>query len=115
MFFKVDCGFFDDPKIHAIGPRAAYVFLQSIAYSMLNLTDGFVPYPVARRMAGKDTRTKIVDSGIWISGGNGYLISKYLKHQKPASFFIRQREKWAEEKRDQRKCPPLCPPRTPET
>ena len=51
-FFKLDVGYFGNPKIQSLmddRPRAILLHLECIAYSRQHLTDGLVPVRIAMR------------------------------------------------------------------
>lgn len=50
VWTKLDDGVLDHPKVAAAGPIGWALWSASLVYANRNLTDGFVPYAVARRL-----------------------------------------------------------------
>lgn len=56
-FFKMDVGYFDNPKVQSIidtNPQAVLLHMRCIAYARQHRTDGLVPLRVALRSIGAD-------------------------------------------------------------
>lgn len=68
-FFKLDVGYFDNPKIQALmddQPRAVLLHAKCIAYARQHLTDGIVPVRIAMRTvsASHEDRIALVAAGL---------------------------------------------------
>jgi hypothetical protein len=89
-FFKMDVGYFDNPKIQAIiddHPRAVLLHAKCIAYSRQHLTDGVVPLRVAMRAVCATDADGIAagNAGLLIALGDGnVLVHDYMEHQQSA-------------------------------
>lgn len=100
-WFKLDCNFADNPKLQAVGIHAAWAYLRGIGYCMSQMTDGAIPYSVARKFASPLTLKRLTTrqegqrSPLWLITGSGYLVHDYLKHQKSRETILRAREKTA--------------------
>lgn len=59
-WLKLDVNFASNPKLIAVGPHAAYVYIRGLAYCVANLTDGMIPKKEARRWAGKSVLQRLI-------------------------------------------------------
>lgn len=109
---RLDSTFPDHPKILAVGPIGAWVYLQGLCYAGAQATNGFIPDGVIAKLLvglervclvddakvrGKLRRThpaldtdwpaRLVAVGLWERVEGGYWIHNYLKRQKPADYF----------------------------
>lgn len=89
-FFKVDVGYFDNPKVQAIiddNPRAVLLHLRSIAYARQHLTDGIVPRRVVARGIAASNADCIAacNAGLLFDVGDGnFEVHDYAEHQQTA-------------------------------
>jgi len=99
MWFKVECTFFNSPKIALVGWRAGWAYLEGLAYCVEQLTDGKIPYRRAREFASKDVIKKLTTIQanehfpLWLDTGSYYLVHDYLKHQKSKEQILDARDK----------------------
>jgi hypothetical protein len=104
---KIDDGYYEHPKLALAGPLAELLWIRGLAYCNRNLTDGFIPYAVARTLVSwrflspfdeqPDGARKIFDVAI-ASGMGGedvdcdllfpYLVNAGLWEQVPGGFAI---------------------------
>lgn len=100
---KLDDGFAEHPKVIAAGPLAGWVHVCGLCYCNRNLTDGYVPRAIARRLAdfehvgletggvpgmvavGVDVDCELlveilVEVGMWEEVEGGYVIHDYLDY-----------------------------------
>lgn len=89
-YFKVDVGYFDNPKIADLvddNPRAVLLHLRAIAYCAQHLTDGVFPTRLVMRLAcGSHSDLQcLVDRGLVmrLNDASG-LVHDYLEHQRSA-------------------------------
>jgi len=116
---RIDDSFAQNPKVVGAGPLAMALQVAALCYCNRNLTDGFVPRPVARTlldweivdssgavltlaftsgMSGNDVTSAFVislllDCGMWIEEEKGYRIHDYLQYQPSSQDVKAQREK----------------------
>lgn len=90
-FFKVDVGYFDNPKVQAIideHPRAVLLHLKAIAYARQHLTDGVVPFRVVARSIAASNADGIAacNAGLLSERDDGNLeVHDYAEHQQTAA------------------------------
>lgn len=112
---RIDDAFNDHPKFAAAGPLGIAQWLAGLAYCNRNLTDGFIPKPVAKRlldwdgvawrmwqgelMGGGDDATAIdvslhlVDVGLWHDADGGFQVHDYHDFQPTAESVKAERAK----------------------
>lgn len=94
-YVPLEVGFWDDPKIVAVGEGAAVLYLRMLCYAKANQTDGYVPWAVIRRWGHPQTAKRrlsrlhsatILEPFTNHSGTvEGYTIVAYLRHNRPAT------------------------------
>jgi hypothetical protein len=124
VWVKLHDRFDEDPKVVEAGPLGVALWVASIAYSNRNLTDGWVPMAMARRMVAWDgdgsTSTSwpdgtflvahggvpvpvgfayvadvLVRAGLWEIEEGGFRISNYLRYQPSRDAVLALREQAA--------------------
>lgn len=90
-YFKVDVGYFDNPKITDLvedNPRAVLLHLRAIAYCAQHLTDGVFPMRLVMRMAcgSHGDMQCLTDRGLVnvLDGTNAH-VHDYLEHQRSSA------------------------------
>lgn len=89
-FFKLDVGYFDNPKIQALmdeNPRAVLLHAKCIAYARQHLTDGIVPIRVAMRTVAATDADGIAAgrAGLLTDMGDGNVrVHDYAEHNQTA-------------------------------
>lgn len=103
---KLDDGFADHPKIHEVGPIAAWLHVAALCYCARHLTDGRVPSRVVRGLIDAPRPRvlvdKLVSSGLWDEVEGGYEIHDYLDYQPSRERVLAEREAAAERQRRRR-------------
>lgn len=117
---KLDDGFVDHPKIAKVGAIGAWLQVQALCYCNRNLTDGFVPWGVARSfvargaeytdaegrrwsftvtcgMQGRDLDeidwpAVLVEARIWELVPGGYQVHDYKDYQRPKAEVLATRD-----------------------
>lgn len=90
-FFKLDVGYFDNPKIQALMddfPRAILLHLECIAYSRQHLTDGLVPVRIAMRTvcASHEDRIALTEAGLLVDVDQiNVTVHDYSEHNQTAA------------------------------
>ncbi len=98
MWFKVDDGFYDHPKIFDAPDCALALWTRAGSWSARNLTDGFVPSNLPARLCDDpDTAIReLVARGMWQRTRGGYLFHDWLDYQYSAEEWSLLRKKRAE-------------------
>ena len=85
---KIDDQFTDHPKIVAVGPLAAWMYVCGLTYCGRYLTDGWIPRGQIRKLADVDNPSelvaKLVASGLWDEQEDGYRVHDYLEYNPTA-------------------------------
>ena len=85
---KIDDQFADHPKIIAVGPLAAWLYVCGLTYCGRYLTDGFIPGGQVRKLADVDNPSelvaKLVAIGLWNEQEDGYIVHDYLEYNPTA-------------------------------
>lgn len=88
---KLDDGFFRNPKVLRVGRDAKALYLAGLCYSGSSLTDGFIPTNATRGLAvdieigsPKKAIAQLVDAGLWVEVGDGFMIHDYLEFNQSA-------------------------------
>lgn len=98
-----------NPKVLAAGPEAAWLWVASIDYSRLHLTDGFVPASALPTLATfrPSQLPRLVDRllhvHLFIAADGGYRIHDFLEHNDSKADVMRRRAEDAERKRGQKR------------
>lgn len=80
-WFKVDDTFPHHAKVMSAGNAAIGLWVRAGAWSMQQLTDGFVPTHVARQLGTRTEAARLVDNGLWIEKDDGYLFHEWEQRQ----------------------------------
>lgn len=71
-WFKVDDNFCFHPKTILSGNAAIGLWVRAGSWSMQNLTDGWIPVEVARKLGSRASASRLVDAGLWELKPDGY-------------------------------------------
>jgi hypothetical protein len=80
-WFKVDDTLAFHSKIVAAGNAAMGLWARAGAWSMQQLSDGFVPRHIARQLGSRAEAQRLVDVGLWIDKGDGYAFHEWTERQ----------------------------------
>jgi hypothetical protein len=80
-WFKVDDTFPHHTKVMAAGNAAIGLWARSGAWSMQQLTDGYIPGHVARQLGTPREAARLVDCGLWLEKGDGYQFHEWDQRQ----------------------------------
>jgi hypothetical protein len=80
-WFKIDDTMPDHPKFIAAGNAATGLWAKCGAWSMRQLTDGFVPTAVVRQYGTNAQAQRLVDVGLWIAKDDGFLFHEWTQRQ----------------------------------
>lgn len=99
LFIKLDCDYWDHPKVVQAGVMAGVLYLRMTAYAMQHTTDGYVPAAQLPRFAlpatGKLTAA-LADVGLIEPADGGWLIPGYVERYLSAAELERRRQVNAE-------------------
>lgn len=91
-FFKLDVGYYDNPKIVPLldedQPWAVHLHQASMAYSAQHLTDGVVRVKtMLRKIPASDADVQaLISAGLWVDLGDGQVrVHDYLEHNRSAA------------------------------
>jgi len=107
---RIDDRFPDNPKIVAVGPSAAYLYVTALCYCNRELTNGFIPLGQVDRLVALRQDQDIHDGplqlarrlcefGLWATverrGVAGFVVHDYLKYQGSKRQILEARAKTA--------------------
>ena len=101
-WFKVDDTFPHHAKVLAAGNAAVGLWVRAGAWSMQQLTDGYIPRHVARQLGSAAEARRLIDVGLWIEKDDGYLFHKWSPRQPSRAQVLADREAAAERQRKAR-------------
>lgn len=106
---RLDDGFHQHPKILALSDRAHRLFVDTLNWSVANLTDGQVPtylpnvcLPHGTPRTREAAANELVDAGLWNVNGAGWVIHDFAEYQETKEEVRARREKWSNRKRSTR-------------
>ena len=109
---RLDDGFHRHPKILALSDAAHRMFVDTLNWSVANLTDGHIPthlpnvsLPHGTPRARKAAVANLVACGLWSENGAGWVIHDFADYQETKEEVRARREKWSEKKRSHRDSP----------
>lgn len=80
-WFRVDDTFSHHAKVMAAGNAAIGLWVRAGAWSMQQLSDGFVPNHVARQLGTNTEARRLVDVGLWFEKDDGYEFHEWDQRQ----------------------------------
>lgn len=80
-WFKVDDTLAFHAKVLTAGNAALGLWTRAGAWSMQQLTDGFIPTHVARQLGSRNEARRLVEAGLWIEKDDGYLFHEWDQRQ----------------------------------
>lgn len=103
-WIRLDVAYFRNPKALEAGRDGRALHLASICWSGAELTDGRIPpsaLPTVLHDAGVGRRAVdlVVDSGLWIPNGSGYVIHDYADMNPTRADVEADRQEWRERQR----------------
>ncbi|MFI5659186.1 hypothetical protein [Streptomyces sp. NPDC051684] len=112
-WLKLDDGFDEHPKVVAVGPTAGFLFIKGMCYCGRQLTDGYIPAPVARKLGTKKQIAKLVTYDLWHRSGHqcarcvqppdgGFVVHDYAAYQQSRAQVEAKRKSDAERQRRHR-------------
>lgn len=101
-WFKVDDNLALHAKVLAAGNGAMGLWVRAGAWSMQQLTDGFVPNAIASTLGSKPEARRLVDAGLWDQKDDGYQFHEWEQRQPSRVQVHADREAAAERQRKAR-------------
>lgn len=95
LFIKLDCDYWDHPKVVQAGVMAGVLYLRMSAYCMQHTTDGFVPAAQLPRFALPATgrlTLALFDAGLIEQAEGGWLLPGYLERYPSSAELERRRQ-----------------------
>lgn len=80
-WFRVDDTFAHHAKVMAAGNAACGLWVRAGAWSMQQLSDGFVPLHVARQLGTRGEAARLCEVGLWLEKDDGYLFHEWTGRQ----------------------------------
>jgi hypothetical protein len=82
----LDVDYFRNPKVRQAGAQGRALHLASICYSGAWRTDGAITPSALRQVlidaeAPRRAVTLVVETGLWVPNGSGWMVHDYLEHQ----------------------------------
>lgn len=80
---RLDDKFHSHPKVRRAGLAAIGLHVRAISYSAAHLLDGHIDVEWVREAGGaqhKKLATALVEAGLWIQNGHGWIINDYLEY-----------------------------------
>lgn len=99
-WFLVDDGLAFHPKITSAGNAAVGLWTRAGSWSAQHLTEGAVSHDMARTLGTRAEAARLVDVGLWVPIGDGYLFHEWSAIQPSKSSVLADRE--AARKRQQK-------------
>lgn len=91
-WFKVDDTFPHHAKVLTAGNAAVGLWVRAGAWSMQQLTDGYVPKHVAQTMGTRAEAGRLVDAGLWQPVEGGYQFHEWEQRQPSKVDVLSERE-----------------------
>jgi hypothetical protein len=98
-WFRVDDTLAFHAKVMVAGNAAIGLWTRAGAWSMQQLSDGFVPTHVARQLGTKAEAQRLVNAGLWLAKDDGYLFHEWAERQPSRARIMANREANAEKLR----------------
>ncbi len=99
QWMRCDLSLFRNPKLAGAGPGAGWLYLSGLAYSVENLTDGWLPdwFPATIPGCGTEHAASLEDRGLWIplevTDDGGWLINDFPEYQVTKEQWEQMRER----------------------
>lgn len=118
-WFKVATTILTDDKLFAVDGEAFRALFMGLAYCAEHLTDGHIPKRAQRLVGSDDAMAQLVAEGLIEETEGGWLIPKYLEHQRSRDQVMAERKAARDRQARRRKrtnggshavTPPVSPP-----
>lgn len=95
-WFKVDDTLTFHTKVMDAGNAAMGLWTRAGAWSMQQLTDGFIPKTIAYQIGTKSQCQRLIDAGLWMQKDDGYMFHEWDQRQPSRARLEADREANAE-------------------
>lgn len=103
LWVKLSVNAPDDPKVLDAGDHAELVFYRALCLAKRRNSDGVIARAQLRLLGADDDDVKVlVETELWSEIAQGWLITAWFKHNKPAAEIEADREREAKRKREYR-------------
>src|SRR3954470_12202327 len=79
-WLRVDDAMIDHPKIAGLSDAAFRAHMAGLCYCARHQTDGFIPLPVAAKLAKKPMLNELKKARLWMLKRDGYWVNDYLEY-----------------------------------
>ena len=107
-WFKVDDGFYDNPKVSGIPNAAIGLWVKAGSFCSKHLTDGVITAQQVRALKGTQSQiSALIRAGLWVEtecdlGAKAYSFRHWFEYQPTRESVEESRQEWAEKKRKSR-------------
>lgn len=101
-WFKVDDGFWSNPKVLNLSDGATALWVRAGAYCCQHLTDGVVLSSVLRVLGSEDAARELVAVGLWKSTRQGFEFHDWSDYQETSAAVKKRREEQRDRQRKRR-------------
>ena len=101
-WFRLDDGFYDNPKVVRAGNPAIGLWVRCATWSARHLTDGHIPTHIIRKLGKPTEAAATTRAGLWIPGLDEYVMPDYLEYNPSSEEVKMRRKRDADRKRDER-------------
>lgn len=107
-WLKIDDGFVEHFRVDPLSDRAFRLHVAALCHCSRNLTDGHVSTKNVRVLRARSNNAgvkhvdELLEAGLWVQNGDGYVIRDYLDYNPSAEKVRQERSKAAERMRDVR-------------
>lgn len=101
-WFKVDDGFWSNPKVLNLSDGATALWVRAGSYCCQHLTDGVVLSSLLRVLGSEDAAEELVAVGLWKSTRQGFEFHDWAEYQETSATVKKRREEQRERQRKRR-------------
>jgi hypothetical protein len=101
-WFKVDDTLAFHHKALKAGNAALGLWVRAGSWSSQQLTDGYIPEPVARQLGSEVQATRLVAAGLWLEADGGYQFHQWTACNPPAAVIHERRKRAAQQQQERR-------------
>jgi hypothetical protein len=96
VWFKVDDGFYDHPKVIEAGNAAIGLWTRCGSWASKQLTDGFIPGAIVAQFGRRRDAERLIDCDLWSAVEGGYQMHDFNDHNPTSEQVKRDRKAAAE-------------------
>lgn len=91
-WFKVDDGFWSNPKTMTMSEAATSLWVRAGAYACQHLTDGFIDASLLSVLGSRDAADELVARGLWKKERGGFQFHDWDDYQETRAIVLQRRE-----------------------